>query len=375
MKEAVAIFVKRVRELAEHAKGNEQATKSSLIGPLFTLLGYDLTDPRECLPEFRADFGKERSSKPVDWAFLQNGRPIFFVEAKDAGKRLSGYDEQLADYYAKSPEAKLGILTNGIQWRFFTDVVNANVMDREPFIRWDVLSDDSPPYDFLTLLQKSDFNVELIRTFAQRKHAQNLLVQELCRLLEPAPELTKLAVANIETRNLTAAVLESWKPVVANAINEWAKERMLSYVLNNQANLTPSEDRPLPKVETTQQELDVFAEIQKLLGDGKPVEYEDTYSYFKIHLVGQASRAICRLCLNRKRPCILVPLTLPQARELLPDTPLSIYNDQWTSIPFTGLECLQTLPQVLQLSWDYQASRRGRPQENGDSEEEFLEAI
>jgi hypothetical protein len=85
MKEALSSFCKRVQELAEHVRGNEQATKQSLIGPLFSLLGYDLTDPRECTPEFRADFGKDRSVKPIDWAFFLNGRPAFFVEAKDAG--------------------------------------------------------------------------------------------------------------------------------------------------------------------------------------------------------------------------------------------------------------------------------------------------
>src|SRR5690606_35220789 len=106
MSEAIATFVKRVKELAEHVRGNEQATKQSLIGPLFTTLGYDLTDPRECIPEYKADFGKDRSTKPIDWAFMQNGRPIIFVEAKEVGKRLAGYDEQLADYFAKVPEAK-----------------------------------------------------------------------------------------------------------------------------------------------------------------------------------------------------------------------------------------------------------------------------
>ncbi len=154
MKDALLNYVKRVKSIHEKVKGNEQATKVSLIGPLFTLLGYDLTDPQECVPEFKADFGKERSIKPVDWAFYQNGRPIFLVEAKDAGKKLGGYDEQLGDYFAKEPDVKLGILTNGIMWRFFTDIINANVMDKEPFVRWDVLNDEEPPYDFLTLLQK-----------------------------------------------------------------------------------------------------------------------------------------------------------------------------------------------------------------------------
>src|SRR4051794_33510017 len=112
MSEAITAYVKRVKELADHVKGNEQATKQSLIGPLLTTLGYDLTDPRECIPEYRVDFGLGRSVKPIDWAFLQNGKPIFFVEAKEVGKKLPGYDEQLADYFAKAPEAKVGILTN-----------------------------------------------------------------------------------------------------------------------------------------------------------------------------------------------------------------------------------------------------------------------
>jgi len=97
MNDALLNYVKRVKALHETVKGNEAATKSSLIGPLFTLLGYDLADPQECLPEFKADFGKARSVKPVDWAFYQNGRPIFLVEAKDAGTKLGGYDEQLGD--------------------------------------------------------------------------------------------------------------------------------------------------------------------------------------------------------------------------------------------------------------------------------------
>src|SRR3954469_12509456 len=76
-------------------------------------------------------------------------------------RRLPGHDEQLADYFAKAPEAKLGILTNGIQWRFFTDLVNAHVMDKEPFVKWDVLADEQPPMEFLTILQKNEYNAGL----------------------------------------------------------------------------------------------------------------------------------------------------------------------------------------------------------------------
>jgi hypothetical protein len=74
LKETLTTYVKRVKDLADHVKGNEQATKQSLIGPLFTALGYDMTDPRECLPEFRENFGPNRSVKPIDWLFQQDGQ-------------------------------------------------------------------------------------------------------------------------------------------------------------------------------------------------------------------------------------------------------------------------------------------------------------
>ena len=91
MREALQAYVKRVGELAEHVRGNEQATKQSLVGPLFTILGYDLTDPRECIPEYRVDFGPNRSVKPIDWAFLQSGHPSFFVRVRklDNGLRTT----------------------------------------------------------------------------------------------------------------------------------------------------------------------------------------------------------------------------------------------------------------------------------------------
>ena len=76
---------------------------------------------------------------------------------KEVGARkLNSYSEQLGDYFAKETAVKLGILTNGIEWKFFTDLINDNVMDKEPFFVWDVLNDVArTPLGLLTLLQKN----------------------------------------------------------------------------------------------------------------------------------------------------------------------------------------------------------------------------
>jgi hypothetical protein len=231
MKEQLEQYVKRVKERQELCLGNEQATKASLIAPLFALLGYDLFDPRECKPEYRADFGKgEKAATPVDWAFLIDDAFAFFVEAKEVGAKLKNYAEQLGMYFAKGqPHVKLGIYTNGLQWRFYTDLDTEHIMDKEPFLTWDVLGDSLIPLNFLTLLQKSRFKQHLIRTFAEGIRRRSLLVDGLTRLLEePSPEFVKLAVQNIETRHLTPRVIAEWKPILANAIQDWAKRYTLA---------------------------------------------------------------------------------------------------------------------------------------------------
>ena len=370
MKDAIDAFTKRVRELAEHVRGNEQATKQSLIGPLFTLLGYDLTDPRECVPEFRADFGKERSVKPVDWAFFQNGRPMFFVEAKEASRKLVGYDEQLADYFAKAPEVKLGVLTNGIQWRFFTDVVHQNVMDKEPFLKWDVFSDEKPPLDFLTVLQKAQFNPQLVRAFAEQKRNQNLLLNEISRLLEPSAEFVRLAVSNIETRKLTENVIEGWKPVLASALEAWVKQRMLSMAIDPIPTLDNSAD-PSARIETTQEELDGFATVQGLLGPDRPVAYEDTVSYFKIHLKARYTWVMCRLYLGRKRPTLWVPIPADEAEPLANEFPVTAPQAGWACVSLNTPKDIETLGELLRKAYDHQKAARTKSAESGEKMEAF----
>jgi hypothetical protein len=308
--------------------------------------------------EYKADFGKDRSTKPIDWAFKNAGNFAFFVEAKEVSRRLAGYDEQLADYFAKDPNVKLGILTNGAQWRFFTDVVNSNVMDKEPFARWDVMADDAPPYDVLTLLQKSQFNPELIRTYAQRQRAQNLLVQELTRLLEPSNEFTKLAVANIETRNLTQAVVDGWKPTVAGAIQEWAKQRTLTAVL-----AAPTSKREIEggKIETTPEELEGFESIKRLLGPDRPVAFEDSVAYFKIHLAERRTWVCARLLLNRKAPSLWVPLPADEVAKLAPGVAATV-NGTWTAVALNAAGDLSELGALVRAAYSAVKHSKGAPE-------------
>ena len=362
LRELIETYVKRVRELADHVRGNEQATKQSLIGPFFTMLGYDLTDPRECLPEYKADFGKERSSKPIDWAFRNNGAFSFFVEAKEVGRKLAGFDEQLFDYFGKAPSVKLGILTNGAQWRFFTDLTHPNVMDKEPFAKWDIFSEEPPPLDVISLLHKSQFNPELIRAYAQRQRAQNLLVGEITKLLEPAPEFAKLAIANIETRNLTQVVVESWKPVVANALSEWARQRMLTVALTTPLAPQPEAKVNALKTETTSEELQAFETTKEILGPECVIGYEDSAAYFKVHLAGRRTWVFVRFQIGKRQTNIWVPLPQPQAAALTPGRSVTVQSG-WSVIALELGAPLTEVADLLRAAFVYvkQSKESGAP--------------
>jgi hypothetical protein len=208
----------------------------------------------------------------------------------------------------------------------------------------------------LTLLQKSQYNPQLIRTFAERKHAQNLLVAELSRLLEPSFEFVKLAITNIETRMLTKSVLEFWKPVVACALEEWVKQRMLSMVLSSPSlnDMASGGSGSESKIETTKEELDGFATIQRLLGGERPIAFQDTVSYFKIHLPERHTWVLCRLYFDRKRPCVWVPIPLEQTQQLVSSLTVMVPYLGWSCVNLNSYADLESLGDLLRLAWDQQ---------------------
>jgi hypothetical protein len=140
MREMIHACVERVGELAEHVRGNEQATRQSLVGPLFAFLGHDMTDPREYMPGHRVDFGPNFWARPIDLALLQSGHPIFFVGANAVENLLTNYNEEPADCFGKAPEARLVTSPTARHRHSAPTVANPNVMDTEPLVKQEVLT-------------------------------------------------------------------------------------------------------------------------------------------------------------------------------------------------------------------------------------------
>jgi hypothetical protein len=127
----------KIVETRKESIQTEEATKTSVIMPFFSLLGYDVFDPNEFSPEYVADVGIKKGEK-VDYAILKDGKPLILIEAKSINEQLQKHDSQLFRYFGTS-KAKFAILTNGQIYQFFTDLEASNRMDEKPFLEIDLL--------------------------------------------------------------------------------------------------------------------------------------------------------------------------------------------------------------------------------------------
>lgn len=168
MQEALKSYVASVNVKHKYVCDNERATEWSLIGPLFSMLGYDVADPAQWRPQYRLS-----QEDVVDFVILHEGRPAVLVEVKPAGaKRLDEHKPQL-DRYFRTTKVKLGILTSGVEWLFFSDRKTMGIMDEEPFATWHVLNDEKPPEELLTVILKKDaYTPQFLREYI---HGQHLL--------------------------------------------------------------------------------------------------------------------------------------------------------------------------------------------------------
>ena len=178
-------------------------------------------------------------------------------------------------------------------------------------------------------------------------------------MLEPSSEFVRLAVTNIETRNLTEKVVEVWKPVLASALEEWVKQKMLSMALDPTKLSQMSADASA-RIETTREELDGFAIVQRLLGPDRPVAYEDTISYFKIHLKERYTWVMCRLYFGKKRPMIWVSLTVEEAQPLANQFPVTSPQAGWSCLTLDSTKDLDSLGDLLRTAYDRQKATRAK---------------
>ncbi|XID90496.1 type I restriction endonuclease [Paenibacillaceae bacterium WGS1546] len=312
LKEKLKSLSNRVQKMKESIT-TEEATKTSVIMPFFQALEYDVFNPEEFLPEFVADVGIKKGEK-VDYAILQNGSPIILIESKSINEKLERHDSQLFRYFGTT-KAKFAILTNGIVYKFYTDLEEQNKMDSDPFYEFNLFDIRDNQVAELYKFRKDNFNVDDILTTASELKYTNEIKQFLSRQLEnPSDEFVSFILSDFYQGKKTKQVLEKFNGLVKKSfkqlVNDMLNDKLKAAIANTNTEPVSTsvgevaatvEESGAPQIETTEEELEGYITAKVLLRDivsPDRVNYRDNLSYFNILIDNSIRKWICRLGLN-----------------------------------------------------------------------------
>ena len=309
-------IAERVTKLKEQI-ATEEATKNAFIMPFIQMLGYDVFDPTEVIPEMDCDLIKKKGEK-IDYAIMKDGEPIILIECKHWQQDLSLHDNQLQKYFVAS-KAKFGILTNGIEYRFYTDLVKENIMDTTPFLEINMEDLRDTQIEELKKFHKSYFDIDnILSTASELKYISELKKSVKEEFASPSPEFVryfaKKAYEGIITQKILDQFTEILKRTIASHINDVISER-LNVAINTTNNVATKQ--PVPeeesseepevkesKIVTTEEEMEGFYIVKSIARSVLPSEritYRDVESYFSVLIDDNNRKPLCRLYFNTKQ--------------------------------------------------------------------------
>lgn len=312
-------FEENMRNFASRAASikkniaTEEATKTSIIMPFFQILGYDVFNPMEFVPEFTADVGIKKGEK-VDYAIFSDDKPVILIEAKSVTEQLTKHDSQLFRYFGTS-EAKFAILTNGIEYKFYTDLEEPNKMDTSPFLELNILDFKDMHIQELKKFHKDNFSVENIFDTASELKYMGLIRNTLKdEFSNPSDDFIRFILGNgvydgIKTQN----VLDRYKPIVQRTVNSYINELVNDKIQNALAKddvkeqesleIEPDENINNPLIVTTEEEMESYYIIKSILRneiESSRISFKDTQSYFAILMDNKVTKWVCRIYIKER---------------------------------------------------------------------------
>jgi predicted type IV restriction endonuclease len=318
-KDQIKILGERVSKLKDQIQ-TEEATKNAFVMPFLQALGYDVFNPIEVVPEFISDIGLKKGEK-IDYAIFLEGKPTILIECKHWNQNLSIHDGQLLRYFHVS-KAKFGLLTNGIHYRFYSDLVDPNKMDEKPFLEFNISDIKDNQIEELKKFHKSYFDADSIVNTASELKFTNELKQLLNQELNnPTPEFVKHFAKQVYPGMVTAKILELFTNLTKKSVQQYISDLIterLKTALNKEDEAAKEQDNKqiiVPnseienKIETTVEELEGYMIVKSILRqkiDLKRISYRDAQSYFSIILDDNNRKTICRLYLNGNKKYFVV---------------------------------------------------------------------
>ena len=312
-KDYVKQLGERVGKMKENIK-TEEATKNAFIMPFLQVLGYDVFDPTEVVPEFIADVGTKKGEK-VDYCIMKEDTPVILIECKHWAQKLEVHDNQLLRYFTVT-KARFGLLTNGIRYKFYTDLVETNVMDTTPFLEFDITEIKESQIEELKKFHKSYFDVaNILSSASELKYVGEIKAILNAELKNPSEDFIRYFATKVFKGRVTEKVLFQFSEFVKKSahgvLTDFIQDRLKTALdsektaaLQELSPEAPSVSVEVPSaasIVTTAEEMQGYYIVKSILRQkvaAERIAFRDTQSYFNILLDDSIRKTICRLYFN-----------------------------------------------------------------------------
>ena len=322
---------KRLAEVNIKYASTEEATKQHLILPFFSMLGYNIHNATEFVPEYDANVGNKKDAK-VDYSVNRDGEPILIIEAKHHKENLDNHISQLFHYYAATT-TKFAVLTNGVEYRFYADLDKQHVMDLKPFFTFNVFDYDEQDVEMLKYFRRNTFDVMIIGNKAEELKYTNQIKLTIKKIIEePDDEFIRYILTDIcQRKKKTQQLVDKLRPIVIDSmsmiIDEIIKDRFVE-IMNKEKKVkeanssidetesntnkpqTEVEKEIISQINTTKEELEGFFNVKYILRNTIPwnkLHYRDAKNYFSILYDNKNYKWICRLRVEKANKYIILP--------------------------------------------------------------------
>lgn len=309
---AIANLSERIISLKDNVQ-TEEATKHSFVMPFLQMLGYDVFDPNVIVPEYIADSGHKKGEK-VDYAILTDGEPMIIIEVKKHSENLDRHIDQLYRYFSVVNN-KFAILTNGIEYRFYTES-ETNRMDHVPFLTIDLLDPKKREIKELERFAKDELDTEKLMSLAnKRKYINSVKEQFEKEVQNPSDEFIKYFAGQVVGGRMTQTVVDEFREYIGISFKEIILDLANKKINDIKSGLTTegeedSEQEPEVNddgIVTTDEEITAFFIVKSILAEVSTLDKivaRDTKSYFGVLFEDNNRKWICRFHFNTRNKYI-----------------------------------------------------------------------
>ena len=284
----------------------EEAAKNALVMPFLRALGYDVFNPSEVVPEFTCDVATKKGEK-VDYAICSGGSVNMLIECKPANTELTVKNAGQLFRYFSVTEARIAVLTNGVVYKFFSDLDAPNRMDEKPFFTFQLDTLRKQDIRTLTRFTKAAFDIDRIVEEAVSLKTQSLVYRELQReFAEPSEDFVRIIAGMVQPGRLTPARKDEFKSLIVNSISSLIRDKVTerltsALTASNPAEEEEEESAPEEAIFTTEEEIAGYNIVRAIAAravDPKRIVMRDAKSYCAVLLDDNNRKTIVRLHFN-----------------------------------------------------------------------------